>query len=74
MPRYMMVTKDRQFPLSTPLSTVTTVISIWILTTLISCPPLLGWGEFSTNSLGVRFVCRALIDSISEKISCQIQN
>ena len=51
----MMVTRDRQFPLSTPMSTVATVISIWIITTLISCPPLLGWGEFSTNSLGVRY-------------------
>ena len=68
MTRYMMVTKDRQFPLST----VTKVISIWIITTLISCPPLLGWGEFSTNSLGVRYVCRALVDSINEKNLFQI--
>ena len=72
MNRYKMVTKDRQFPLSTPLSTVSTVISIWILTTLISCPPLLGWGEFSTNSLGVRYVYLLLVDSINEKISSQI--
>ena len=52
--RFMMVTKDRQFPLSTPLSTLITIITIWSITALISCPPLLGWGQFSLNTLGVR--------------------
>ena len=54
--RFMMVTKDRQFPLSTPLSTLITIITIWSITALISCPPLLGWGQFSLNTLGVRYL------------------
>lgn len=50
----MMVTKDRQFPLSTPLSTLLTIVFIWIVTASIASPPLLGWGEFNLNTLGVR--------------------
>ena len=54
--RYMMVTRDRQFPLSTPLSTILTLSFIWTYTLLVSIPPVLGWGEFNKNSLHVRNV------------------
>ena len=50
----MMVTKDRQFPLSTPLSTLITIVTIWIITALVSTPPLLGWGQFGLGTLKVR--------------------
>ena len=56
MQRYMMVTKDRQFPLSTPLSTFLTLIFIWSYSLLTSIPPLLGWGTFNLNTLNVRQV------------------
>ena len=56
MQRYMMVTKDRQFPLSTPLSTFLTLIFIWTYSFFVSIPPLLGWGTFNKNSLHVRQV------------------
>ena len=49
-----MVTKDRQFPLSTPLSTLITIVTIWIITALVSTPPLLGWGQFGLGTLKVR--------------------
>ena len=52
--RYMMVTQDRQFPLSTPLSTLLTLLFIWLYTAGVSIPPLVGWGEFSKNALKVR--------------------
>ena len=52
--RYMMVTRDRQFPLSTPLSTILTLIFIWTYTFLVSIPPVLGWGTFSKSRLSVR--------------------
>jgi c-opsin len=52
--RYMMVTKDRQFPLSTPLSTLFTLIFIWTYSFLVSFPPLMGFGTFGQNTLGVR--------------------
>ena len=54
VPRFMMVTKDRQFPLSTPLSTLITIVTIWLITALVSAPPLLGWGKFGLNTLRVR--------------------
>ena len=54
--RFMMVTRDRQFPLSTPISTILTLIFIWTYTLLVSIPPVLGWGTFSKNSLHVREV------------------
>ena len=51
----MMVTKDRQFPLSTPLSTMITIFFIWFITGVVSSPPLFGWGQFGLNTLGVRY-------------------
>ena len=54
--RYMMVTKDRQFPLSTPLSTFLTLIFVWTYSFVVSIPPILGWGTFNKNSLQVRLV------------------
>ena len=52
--RYMMVSQDRQFPLSTPLSTLVTLLFIWLYTAAVSVPPLLGWGEYNMNTLRVR--------------------
>ena len=52
--RYMMVTRDRQFPLSTTTSTLLTLIFIWTYSFLVSFPPILGFGTFSLNTLGVR--------------------
>jgi len=48
-----MVTKDRQFPLSTPISTLFILIFIWTYSFLVSIPPLLGWGTFNKNNLHV---------------------
>ena len=52
--RYMMVSQDRQFPLSTPLSTLVTLLFIWLYTAAVSVPPLMGWGEYNMNTLKVR--------------------
>ena len=49
-----MVSQDRQFPLSTPLSTLVTLLFIWLYTAAVSVPPLLGWGEYNMNTLRVR--------------------
>ena len=54
--RFMMVTRNRQFPLSTPLSTILTLVFIWTYTLSVSIPPLLGWGTFNLNNLHVREV------------------
>jgi hypothetical protein len=48
--RYIMVTKDRQFPLYTFL----TLFFIWTYSFFVSIPPILGWGTFNKNSLQVR--------------------
>ena len=52
--RYMMVSRDRQFPLSTPLSTLVTLLFIWLYTAGVSVPPLVGWGQYDMNTLRVR--------------------
>ena len=54
MQRYMMVTRNKQFPLSSPMSTFCALIFIWTYTLMVSSPPLLGWGSFNLNSLKVR--------------------
>ncbi|XP_023335087.1 rhodopsin [Eurytemora carolleeae] len=51
--RYMMITQDRQFPLSTNLSTCMTLVLIWVYTLAIALPPFLGFGEFGLNTLKV---------------------
>jgi len=51
--RCMMVTRDRQFPLSTINSTLLTLFFIWTYSFLVSFPPILGFGTFSQNTLGV---------------------
>ena len=53
--RYMMVTRDRQFPLSTPLSTLLTLVFIWTYSFFVAFPPILGFGTFGQNTLGVRY-------------------
>ena len=54
MQRYMMVTRNRQFPLSSSLSAFYALIFIWTYTLIVSSPPLMGWGSFNLNSLKVR--------------------
>jgi len=51
--RFMMVTQDRQFPLSTTISSTVTLMFIWLYTLACALPPLLGWGTFSVNTLKV---------------------
>ena len=46
--------RDRQFPLSTCCSTLTTLLFIWVYSFLVSFPPLTGFGTFGLNTLGVR--------------------
>ena len=52
--RYNMVTKDLQFPVSTHFSSFVTLIFIWTYAFLLAIPPILGWGAFDRNVLGVR--------------------
>jgi hypothetical protein len=37
--------KDRQFPLSSPLSTLLTMFFIWLYTLACTIPPLFNWGQ-----------------------------
>ena len=48
--------RDKQFPLSTSCTTFITLLFIWIYSFLVSFPPLIGFGTFGLNSLGVRWV------------------
>ena len=54
--RYMVIVKDRKFPLHNWNITILMLVFIWTYTFLLSFPPLLGlgWGAFHQSPLRVK--------------------